>query len=278
VRRRRLALAALILAGLAAAAIAVALLWPAAPPPPVPAEGERLRYALSFMGVEAGTLDLVASEEGGADGDDGLVVEMKIASTNRLLESVFRIRESWRSELDPRGLFSRGYELARRHGSKELADEQRNDYAAGVSTWRRREGGRELKGDTPLSGPVQDPVSWLYYCRDRVARGERTLRFVVVDRGRAREAELEVTAEEEVDLGALGSVKALRAMGSVGLGGLGGESGKDAKDSGVDQKASVIWFEAATGILVKARIAAKVGTMGLVLREIRGAPEFGARP
>jgi len=280
VRRRRLALAALVAAGLlglAAAAGLTALLWPAAPPPPVPAEGEHLRYAVTFVGVEAGTLDLVAAKDRTST-DDALVVEMKIASTNRLLESVFRIRESWRSEIDPRGPFSRGFDLARRHGSKELADEQRHDYASGISTWRRREDGRELKGETPLTGPVQDPVSWIYYCRWMIARGERELRFVIVERDRVREAELEVTGTEEVDLGPLGKVKALRATGSVGLGGLGGGAKKNVKDSGVDQKASVMWFEAATGILVRARIAAKVGTMGLALRETRGAPEFGRGP
>jgi len=255
-----------------------ALLWPAAPPPALPAVGERLRYALSFMGAEAGTLDMVSSKDGVASGDDGLVVKMRIASTNRLLESVFQIRESWRSELDSEGLFSRGYELARRHGSKELADEQRHDYAAGILTWRRRERGQEWNGETPLSGPVQDPVSWIYYCRGRIAAGERELRFVIVDRGRVREAELKMTGEEEVDLGPLGKVKALRATGSVGLGGLGGGAGKGAKDSGVDQKASVIWFEAATGILVKARIPLKLGTLGLALREIENGPQLGDKP
>jgi hypothetical protein len=279
VKRRRLALAAIAVAGIAVVAViaisAALLLWPVVPPPPPLAEGERLRYAVSFMGVEAGTLDLVAVGEEASD-DDCFIVEMRITSTNKLLERVFKIREKWRSRVDRDGIFSLGYELSRLHGSRELADEQSNDYAAGTSSWRRVKRDREWKGVVPLTGPVQDPVSWVYYCRERLARGERELRFVIVERHRVRKAELVIVGEEEVDLGPLGHVRALRTSGSVGLGGLGGEEAKDAEDAKeqkVDQAASVIWFDAATGVLLKARIAAKVGAMELDLREIREAPE-----
>jgi hypothetical protein len=278
VKRRRLALAAIAAAGLAVVAViavsAGLLLWPAGPPPPPLAEGERLRYAVSFMGVEAGTLDLVAMGEA-ASGDDCFIVEMRLVSTNKLLDRVFKVRERWRSRVDRDGIFSLGYELSRLHGSRELADEQRNDYAARQSSWRRVKGEREWKGVVPLTGPVQDPVSWVYYCRERLTKGERELRFVIVERDRVRKAELVIVGEEEMDLGSLGRVRALRTSGSVGLGGLGGEEAKDASSTegpGVDQAASVIWFDAATGVLLKARIAAKVGAFELALREMRNAP------
>ena len=277
-KRRRLVWAALVLAGFAGLVAAVglaALLWPAEPPPPPCTEGERLRYTVSFIGVEAGTLDLAVAGEGAPGAPECFVVEMRIASTNKLLEHVFKIRESWRSKIDREGIFSRGYELSRLHGNTSLADEQSHDYAAGISKWRRREGEGEWKGEVPLAGRVQDPVSWLYYCRGRIVKAERELRFVLVERNRVRDAELLVTGEEDVDLGPLGRVRAFRASGSVGLGGLGGEQ---SKEPGVDQEASVMWFEVATGILVKARIALKYGTLELALREIENAPPLGRGP
>lgn len=275
-RRRRLVLAALVILGIVLLVAAVgltALLWPAASVPPLTAKGERLRYAVSIIGIEAGALDLAVVEEGVDGAPERFVVEMRIVSTNKLVERFFTIRESWRSTIDPEGPFTRGYELSRRHGNKELADEQTYDYAAGVSKWRRREGEREWKGEVPLEGPVQDPVSWLYYCRGRIAKGERELRFVIVERHRTRNSELIVTGEEDIDLGPLGSVRALRASGSVGFGGLGGK-----KKPGVDQKASVLWFDVATGILVKARIALEPWTIELLLRESTDAPQLGERP
>ncbi len=280
-RRRRLARVALVLAGFAGLVAAVglaALLWPAELPPPPCTEGERLRYTVSFIGIEAGTLDLAVAEEGAPGAPECFVVKMRITSTNKLLEHVFRIRESWRSKIDRNGTFSYGYELSRRHGKKELADEQSHDYAAGISKWRRREGEGEWKGEVPLAGPVQDPISWLYYCRGRILEGERELRFVLVERNRVRDAELLVTGEEDVDLGPLGRVRAFRASGSVGLGGLGGADAKGGKEPGVDQAASIMWFEVATGILVKARIALKYGTLELALREIENAPSLGRGP
>lgn len=278
---------ALVLAGLAAvmaAVVVTALLWPVDPPPPPPpdAEGEHLRYAVSFMGVEAGTLDLVKTDDPGEAGS--FVVEMRLTSTNKLLERVFKVREKWRSRIDRAGIFSLGYELSRRHGSRELADEQSHDYAAGRSTWRRVAGELEWKGVTALDGPVQDPVSWMYHCRERLVKGERELAFVIVERDRVRSATLTVTGEEEVDLGPLGRVRALRASGSVGFGSLGGEGAgvgedaKPAKEPGVDQKASVVWFDAETGTVVKARIAAKVGAMELELRDDGRAPPDGTAP
>jgi len=272
----------LVLAGLVAVAVGVvvtALLWPVDPPPPPPqgAEGEHLRYAVSFMGVEVGTLDLVKTDDPGEAGT--FVVEMRLISTNKLLERVFKVREKWRSRIDRDGIFSLGYELSRRHGSRELADEQSHDYAAGQSRWRRVVGEREWKGVIPLSGPVQDPVSWLYHCRERLVKGERELTFVIVERDRVRSAALAVTGEEEIDLGPLGRVRALRASGSVGFGSLGGGAtkgsgdaddvtgAKPAKEPGVDQNVSVVWFDAATGTVIKARIAAKVGAMELELRD-----------
>jgi hypothetical protein len=206
-------------------------------------------------------------------GTECFVIEMRIATTNSLAETIYKIRESWRSTVDREGLFSRGYELSRLHGNKRLADEQIYDYAAGVSRWTRREGERERKGEIPLTGPVQDPASWLYYCRSQVARGEREVRFVVVQRNRIQESELRVTGEEEIDLGPLGKVRALRTSGSVGLGSLGAS-----KKQSVDQKASVLWFDKATGILVKARIALEWGVIEIVLREAKDAPQLGGRP
>jgi hypothetical protein len=284
---------ALVLAGLVAVAggaVLTALLWPVDPPPPPPrvTEGEHLRYAVSFMGVEAGTLDLVKTDDADAPGVS--IVEMRLTSTNKLLESVFRVREHWRSRVNRDEIFSLGYELSRRHGSRELADEQDHDYPARQSRWRRVAGEQEWEGVIPLDGPVQDPVSWVYHCRERLMKGERELSFIIVERDRVRRAKLAVTGEEEIDLGPLGSVRALRASGSVGFGSLGGAEPKDsggtedatdagsAKEARVDQKASIVWFDAATGIIVKARIAAKVGSMELVLRDGGSALPVGPAP
>ncbi len=263
-------------AALGAVALVVTLVPFGRPEPRAPARasGERLAYAVFFMGIRAGTLELRTAGEEEVDGAACLVIEMKIYSTNAILEALFPVRESWRTWVDREGGFSWGSEVVRRHGTNELEETQTFDYERRVSRWSRTEAGRVETGEVELPGRVQDPVSWVRHVRERVAAGERELRFFIVDGGKVNLAELRLAGEEEIDLGALGSLRALRFSGSVGLGGLTPAPGEDAK---VDQEASALWFDAATGILLKARIAAVVGTMELILREAEGAPQIGGR-
>ncbi len=249
----------------------------------VPSGRERLVYSVSFLGIDAGVIEFADAGPdvrradsdwterpgpGEAAGVECRVVEMRIDSTNALLEAACPIHEVWRSFIDPEGGFSRRYELARRSGSKSLADEQTFDYRSGIASWKRTQDGAVTSGEVELTGPVQDMVSWIYYLRERIAAGDREVRFTLVERGKVLESSLAVSAEEEIDLcPAFGRVRALRASGSVGFGGLSAKS-----KSKVDQRASHLWFDAATGILLKADIAAKVGSMGLRLVETENAP------
>lgn len=239
---------------------------------PAPTVGERFSYSVSFMGVNAGTLEVRLAGEEEIAGAACSVVEMEITSTNALLEALYPVRERWRSHVDRAGLFSRGYELSRSHRGKELADSQTFDYASGVSRWSRTEAGGVSSGTVELDGFVQDPVSWVFFVRRRIVAGAREVSFDLRERDRARRGVLKVVGEEGIDLGRpLGRVKALKASGGVGFGGLGRRSREDK----VDQEASALWLDAATGILIKARIAAKVGAVDLVLVASENAPRIG---
>jgi hypothetical protein len=187
-------------------------------------------------------------------------VEMRMRSTNPLLEAAHPVREYAVSQVDTLRGYSEGYGTQRREGRREISERYDFDYGRGVFTCERESGGKRSTAEHALSGPAQDPVSWRSHVARRIAAGERRISFLLARRSGLVEIALELGPEEEVALADGRRALGLRADASSELAEVLGATGEGA----------ALWFDAKTGLLLRAEWPSKLGKAALVLAHSDG--------
>lgn len=138
--------------------------------------GEKLTYQI-FWGpfvVGRATLDVNGIQP--VDGHDcyHLIAKAKTSGLAELLFPVDSTTESW---FDAKGLFTRRYAEDRSEGKKQYNSETHYDYDQKVAITTNNHNGKVTS--MPLTGPVQDVVSSIYYMRTRQLLLDAEQRFTV---------------------------------------------------------------------------------------------------
>jgi hypothetical protein len=124
--------------------------------------GEKLTYQVFWGPFIAGHATLEVAGIEAVDGHDCYHL-IGTAATTGLADLLYRIEAKTESWLDTKEFCTRRFRQDRREGKRRRADDSRYDYAAGVVVTTNFVTGKNKI--TPLTAPVQDLISSLYYVR-----------------------------------------------------------------------------------------------------------------
>ncbi|HWP34713.1 MAG TPA: DUF3108 domain-containing protein [Thermodesulfobacteriota bacterium] len=194
-RRLRRAVAA------AAALLGAALARPAAADErcgghPALAVGERLVFEVSWLGIPAGRATLAI--EGVTEVDGRLALRLaSAADSNKLVDTVYKVRDRAESLVDCAGRHSLRFVLRTEEGRRRRERDYTFDPARQEIVLLRP---GEVPLRLPAPGPVQDPLSSLYYVRTQPLEVGRSLYVATLQGTQVWQLEVQVLRREAVEV------------------------------------------------------------------------------
>jgi hypothetical protein len=220
--------------------------------------GERLTYDLKWAGVPAGQSVLSVRWRREFEGRPVVRVECETHS-NRFVSTVgdYPVDDLAFSLIDVEGGFSRLFEMEKNEDKIHETEHIRFDYEAGIATYERRQTGafqpRSFK-TVQLSGPVQDPLSCVYYFRGLdLAPGTRVEMPVHTAR-RQWALVVDCLGREEIDVPGFGTRTCIRVEPSMSFPGLFVRKGR-----------MTIWVDEETRIPVLMHVDVPIGSVTATL-------------
>lgn len=231
--------------------------------------GERLRYVVEWNGVPAGTVELQVKRQARLRGRDAFELELR-SESNEFISNFYEVYSIVRSYADVESgtsyLYRRNVVEGRRKANDRL--EFRYDHTAPdgrempVSQYSRVKGDKIVRNpERPIPGPLQDPLSIVYYMRHFSFDDPGEAHQVLL--GTKRESSvitLTAQAFDRVVLDRLG------AFDAVAIEATGSEAGENIA---VIEGSPVIWVERHTRIplLIEAKIPIGKVTVRLIEAE-----------
>ncbi len=174
--------------------------------------GESLSYDVRWLNMRAGTASMEVKSEKLPDGREALRFEVASQSTG-FVDRIYQLGDTIQSIFDPEALQSLSYSLRAKHGKKTRRRDIAFDYAQMKATM-------QLNDDPPetvaLPGPMQDPLTALYYLRTQDFSTGKPVAFKALDSDQVSDVEIELLGRERVSTPA-GEFAAIKVRAHRGL-------------------------------------------------------------
>jgi len=234
--------------------------------------GERLVYGIKWKGLAAGQATLSVNRKTSVSGRPTYYLSLETAS-NDFLSTFYHVEDRVRSYVDADTGRSVLYVRDLREGGSTANDYVQFDYDRNLQYYRPvRTEVQETRAPQPpprpIPGPVQDPLSVVYYLRHFSLEPGETREIAVGRRGKT--ALLEVTAKhvDRISLPGLGEFEALVVELEDSAAG-----GPYAPNLFVARGATRVWVERHTRIPLMARTSLpKIGAVEVLLHHAANCP------
>ncbi len=156
--------------------------------------GELLSYEVTWLSMRAGTASMEVKREARPDGSDALRFEV-ISKSAGVVDKLYQLGDTIGSVFDPEALQSLSYSLQAQHGKRTRRRVIAFDYGQRKATMRLNDDPPET---VPLPGPVQDPLTALYYLRTQDFSPDKPVKFKALDSDQVSDVEIELLGREHV--------------------------------------------------------------------------------
>ncbi len=231
----------------------------AADTPPFPAvktpaqklfPGEKLTYALSYLGMRVGTAEAEIVEKTEFAGRPAYKIEVRVRS-HPVIDVVYKVRDEHREWMDAENFKPLRYEKKIREGKKRISEIQVFDYVNG-KIQQLSESGEILK-ETPLSEGVQDQLSCGYYFRTLEVKPETSVFIPVYAEGKIWKLEVILEKASLMKINGVGIFNALEALPNIEFEGIFVKKGRIRGWLSLDERRIPLKMETAVPVLGKVK-------------------------
>ncbi|MFH0911436.1 MAG: DUF3108 domain-containing protein [Planctomycetota bacterium] len=234
--------------------------------------GERLTYAVKWKGMAAGEAVLSVNRKTTVDGRPAYYLSLETES-NDFLGTFYKVQDKVRSYVDAETGHSLLFIRDIQEGGYRANDFLQFDYDKNLQYYRTIKTASDTaraseKTPRPIPGPLQDPLSVLYYLRHTPLSVGMAREILVGSRKRTGILRVEVLREERVDLPDLGGFDAL--VVKLANGG----AAQGTYDPAVfNAKGEIqVWAEKETNIPLLIRVGLPIGSAEVVLYRAENSP------
>jgi len=227
------------------------------------AVGEKLVYDIRWSGVPAGLSTLTVKWKRELDGAEVYHIECDIRS-NAFVSLFYPVENRAVTCLDVAGGFSRLFDMSRSEGRVKQDEHIEFDYEGGLALYEQRSPGPfrpRTRKSVRIDGPVQDPLSCLYYLRGVELVPGASLRMPVHTSRRAWALTVDVLRREELSIPRFGTLSTLKVEPSMQFPGIFVRRGK-----------MIVWLEEETRIPVQMNVDIPIGSVSATLFDAVNAP------
>jgi hypothetical protein len=174
--------------------------------------GEKLVYEIRWSGVPAGRSVLAVQSKRHMDGHEVYQIKCE-ANSNNLVAMVYPVADATTTLIDVAGGYSRLFEMSKREDRIKHNEHITFDYEKNLAVYEQRRPGAfrpRSKKAVRIDGPMQDPLSCLYYLRTIELVPGATVSMPVHTARRPWDLKVEVLKREELDIPNFGKLKTLR--------------------------------------------------------------------
>jgi hypothetical protein len=229
--------------------------------------GERLVYAVKWLGVPAGQGVLEVKRKRDFEGREAYHIVCE-ARANSLVSSVcYPVEDRTVSTIDVEGCFSRLFQMSKRENRVKQDEYIYFEYDKNRAVYEKRRPGpfqTRAKAFVRIYGKMQDPLSCLYYLRtldtEDLTPGS-TVRMPVHTVRRTWALVLKVQRREELDIPGFGKLWTLRIKPIVRFPGI-----------FVRKGGMVVWIEEKTKIPVRMYVDIPIGSVKVTLVSAENSP------
>ncbi len=231
----------------------------AAETPPFPAvqvpakqlfAGEKLTYALSYLGMRVGTAEAEIAEKTEFAGRPAYRIEVRVRS-HPVIDLVYKVRDEHTAWIDAEKFTPLRYEKKIREGRKRVSEIQVFDYEAG-KVRQLSESGEVLK-ETPLAEGVQDQLSCGYYFRTLEVNPESSVFIPVYAEGKIWKLEVILEKASLMKIDGVGIFQALEALPNIEFEGIFVKKGKIRGWLSLDERRIPLKMETSVPVLGKVK-------------------------
>jgi hypothetical protein len=219
--------------------------------------GEKLTYRVSCKRAPAGVASLTVKRKITVKGREAFYVAMEVES-NRATSLLYRVQDTAKSYIDAQTFSSLLFVRQLKEGTYRSYHEDdyfEFDYAAGLQnlTSMSPEGARRVES-RGIPGPLQDPLSVIYYLRNFSLAVGQSQQVLVASEGNPQILSVEVARRDALTLPALGTFDTLVVTLRNG-----GGAGGDYQTGLFRTKGEIqVWVEMTTRIPLKAMLTMPV--------------------
>ncbi|MBN1256575.1 MAG: DUF3108 domain-containing protein [Planctomycetes bacterium] len=227
-------------------------------PAKVMAIDEKLRYLLKYKGLPAGESIFTVKRITKMGGQPVYYITMETES-NDAIDLLYPVRDRVKSYINAENSYSMRFERSLREGKYKADDKLVYDYEKNEQTYTAI----KYKGDTPketvkppqpIPGPVQDPLSAMYYLRHFPLKIGQSKEILIGNRKSTDILEVTPKSEEEINIPGIGVFDAYL----VELGTGGEEGGKYNSEIFFSEGDLKLWVEKNTNIPLLIKIGVPI--------------------
>lgn len=225
--------------------------------------GEKLVYDIRWSGIPSGISTLSVKWKREFDGFDVYHIECEICS-NTFASLFYPVENRAVSYLDVSEGFSRLFDLSRSEGRLKQHEHVEYDYEKGLALYEERKPGPfspRTKKSVRIDGPVQDPLSCVYYLRTVELVPGASVRMPVHTSRRGWALTIDTLRREELYIPRFGTLSTLRLEPSMQFPGIFVRRGR-----------MIVWVEEETRIPVQMNVDIPVGSVSATLIDAQNAP------
>ena len=224
--------------------------------------GEKLVYEVRWSGIPAGRSVLLVKYKREIDGSPVFHIECR-TNSNAFLDMIYPVDDRVITIVDAEEGFSHLFEMSIKEGRVERREHIRFDYEAGLAIYERFDPGpfkpRSRKA-VRIDGPLQDPLSSLYYLRELDLAVGETVHVPVHTARRAWTLAVDVLRREELEIPRFGRLKTLRIEPAMRFPGIFVRKGRMA-----------VWLEEETRVPVLMHVDIPIGSVKVTLADTENA-------
>lgn len=212
--------------------------------------GEKLTYALSYLGMRVGTAEAEITDKTEFEGRPAYRIEVRVKS-HPVIDLVYKVRDEHTEWLDAEDLKPLRYEKHLREGRKRSSGIQVFDYADGVI--RELNPAGEILQELPLPDKIQDQLSCGYFFRTLEIDPESTVTLPVYADGKIWKMEILLKKTALMKIDGVGLFQALEAEPHIEFQGIFVKKGKIRGWISLDERRIPLKMETAVPILGKVK-------------------------
>lgn len=212
--------------------------------------GEKLTYALSYLGMRVGTAEAEIAEKTEFSGRPAYRIEVRVRS-HPVIDLVYKVRDEHTAWIDAEKFLPLRYEKKIREGRKRVSETQVFDYESGTVR-QLSEDGKILK-ETPLMEGVQDQLSCGYYFRTLEVSPESSVFIPVYAEGKIWKLEVILEKTSLMKIDGVGIFQALEALPNIEFEGIFVKKGKIRGWLSLDERRIPLKMETAVPVLGKVK-------------------------